>query len=72
MANSYGEGFKQPLDFETLRPIPGSPHMARVGHANSTKGTVILRPETQSTDLYGTPTNPPRVDQPRVSGGGYD
>lgn len=62
MANRYGEGFQQPLDYETGQPIPGSPHIAITGGG---RGVVQLRP-MENTNLDGSPAAPLPVTQPRV------
>lgn len=59
----FGQGFQQPRDFFTDKVIPGSPHMAVTGNGASTRGIIQLRP-LENTDPNGSPSTPPKIDQP--------
>lgn len=63
MAKSYGEGFQQPLDYETGNPIPGSPQIGAPSTNRpwpSGNGFVVI------TNMDALESNEPRDPSPII------
>lgn len=63
MSKEYGEGFQQPTDFFTGKPIPGAPLMGSPSTTRSGNGIVILKDAPESNEPgNSSPTGPTRPD----------
>ncbi len=62
MAASYGEGFQQPIDYMTGKPIAGAPLVGVIRGGNGRGSLVILQPvgdQERSPQVAEAPKAPP-------------